>query len=451
MGWRSGNSRDPHAVMIQNDTTREVSMHVLRRGGNLGRFTSRHRPEIEAQAALSPRFAELSVTFPALLFALSTGYADAELRDIARHTIRCGAPLRSAADAIGLPWWLRRLPPECFEEPLAEIPDGRAFGCRVANLVPDDPVEAARWFARVTTAFQCAGEEYALWIARQRRFPAGVVGGISESLLAAWAWHCLHPDTPGAGVVRCPWSDTMSLKRALEEAKAWSLRLDLAVAIGAGIEDSWFPAGTFGNFEFVPLVRLDDFLSESLAMNNCLDQFADQVRLGQTRVFSIRKGGRPVADVEIGAHDDDCAVPRIVQLRGPRNRRAGPEIWQAALAWLACQTFRPLPRAMETTDRQRRQQLIRAIWRPMMDCIKGKPVEGRLQALAFGQEVSRSYRAFQVAPSLEESVPPERAVARRAESPLARRREIDALNVQRTDADYRDEEQPDARQPAILE
>jgi hypothetical protein len=87
-----------------------------------------------------------------------------------------------------------------------------------------------------------------------------------------------------------------------------------------------------------------------------------------------------------------------VQLRGPRNRRAAPEIWQATLGWLSQQTFRPLPRISETSDRPRRQQLIRAIWRPMLDSVKGTAMEPRIQALSFGKEISRSYRAFQGAP-----------------------------------------------------
>jgi hypothetical protein len=344
---------------------------------------------------------ELAETFPALLFALATGYSDARRRDTAHLLIRGGAPLRDIADLLGLPWWLRRLPPESFVEPLDFLPDGTAFALRIVNLVPSDPAEASAWLSRTLFAYHAVGEAYALWIARQRRFPGGVIGDISESLLAAWAWHSLHPRTPGQSVVRTPWSDAISLRRALEEAKSWSQRIDLAVALGAGIEDTWFPAGAFGPFEFVPLSRLEDFLSEALAMNNCLDQFADQVRTGRTRVFSIRKGGRIVADVEIGAHDDDCAVPRIVQLRGPRNRRAGPEIWQATLSWLAGQAFRPLPRIGEAADRTRRQQLIRAIWRPMMDSLKGTPMEKRLQAVAFGKEISRSFRAFQGTPETE--------------------------------------------------
>ena len=366
--------------------------------GELARFEHRHRRAIEKLTSSSRRVEELAATFPALLFALATGWAPPDKRDMALRLVQGGAPLRQVAKLLGLPWWLRRLPPECFCESLpSEIPDGGEFAHRIANLVPNDPSDATRWLARTLSAHAISGREYALWVARQRRFPSGVTGEISETLLAAWAWFSCHPDEAAFATIRTPWSGDISLRRALEEAKAWSLRLDLAVALGPGLTDSWFPRGECGAFEFVPLLRLDEFLAESVAMSNCLDQFADQIRAGRTRVFSIRKAGRPVADVEVGAHADDPAIPNVVQLRGLRNRRAGAEVWQATLAWLSAQTFRPLPRLNEATERARRQQLIRALWRPLLDQVKGTPAERRLQAVAFGKEISRSFGDFQVA------------------------------------------------------
>ena len=383
------------------ETTRDLYHSPLGLSGRLTRFARPHRAAIESLAVSSPRVEELAETFPGLLFALATGFGGAKRRHEAVRLIHTGALLRDVTDLIGLPWWLRRLPPEAFQSPLDGLPNGVAFSLRIGNLVPSEPAETRAWLARTLFAHRTVGENYALWIARQKRFPSGVAGEITETLLAAWAWHSRHPDTPAYPLLRTQWSDGIGLRRALEEAKAWSRRIDLAVALGTGIEDMWFPGGMCGAVEFVPLARLEHFLSEAQAMNNCLDQFADQVRRGRSRVFSIRKAGRIVADIEIGPHDDDCCVPRIVQLRGPRNRRVGPEIWQVALTWLAAQEFRPLPRVNEATDRHRRQQLIRAIWRPLMDDLKGASGEKRVQALAFGKEVSRSFRAFQVAPATE--------------------------------------------------
>ena len=67
---------------------------------------------------------DLAETFPALLFALSTGFGSAPKRDRSFDLICAGASLRYAADALGLPWWLRKLPAQAFTEPLPSFPAG---------------------------------------------------------------------------------------------------------------------------------------------------------------------------------------------------------------------------------------------------------------------------------------------------------------------------------------
>jgi hypothetical protein len=100
--------------------------------------------------------------------------------------------------------------------------------------------------------------------------------------------------------------------------------------------------GKAAGFDFVALRTVEDFVAESEALENCLDQYADQLHTGLTAVFSIRKGARRVACVEIGLHDEEVSMPNIVQLRAARNRRAPPEIWQATYSWIGGQRLMPL-------------------------------------------------------------------------------------------------------------
>ena len=109
--------------------------------------------------------------------------------------------------------------------------------------------------------------------------------------------------------------------------------------------------GSRHGLHFVALRTAEEFIREAAAMDNCLDQFADRLEQGSSRVFSIRKNGRSVADLEIGAHDEEPSMPAVRQLRGPRNRRARPQLWQAAYAWLGAQDVRrhlPPPRSAPT-------------------------------------------------------------------------------------------------------
>ncbi|MGI9407944.1 MAG: PcfJ domain-containing protein [Hyphomicrobiaceae bacterium] len=309
----------------------------------LADFHDDYREPVRELSSMSLRMEELAESFPALLFALATGYGDPEKRAKVFDMIIEGAPLKNVAATFGLPIWLRKLPPQAFSDPIRNVPDGDGFARRIANFVPKSPLNSAAWFSRVCDAYAFAGADYMLWMARHKRFPFGSDGQDALMLMGAWAWASLHPGSDAHNLLRMPWMPDISLKRAYDEARAWERRVDLAITLGAGTQDTWFAGDTVNGFEFVPITTVEEFLAEARAMGNCLDQYADPINNTHVRVFSIRKDSEPIANIEIAPHDDDCLMPGIEQLRGPRNNRAAPEIWQAAYSWLGQQTFRVFP------------------------------------------------------------------------------------------------------------
>ena len=78
----------------------------------------------------------------------------------------------------------------------------------------------------------------------------------------------------------------MSFKRAREELAAWRQRLRLIECLGPGIESPWLADGTASGFDFVALRTVDDFIAESEALENCLDQYADQLHSRPHRACS---------------------------------------------------------------------------------------------------------------------------------------------------------------------
>jgi hypothetical protein len=348
---------------------------------------------------------DLADAFPGLLFALVSGYGTAENRERAFELVSDGAPLRQAADALGIAWWLRKLPAGAFTDPLPAFPLDRDFCLHISNLIPRDERLQAIWLTRVSHAFEAGDLAYTLWIARQRELAAP-----PEDLfafMAAWAWFSGRPGLLGHRLLRRPWTPEMSFKRAREELTAWRQRLRLIECLGPGIESPWLADGTAAGFDFVALRTVEDFIAESEALENCLDQYADQLHSGLTAVFSIRKGARRIACVEIGLHDEEVSMPNIVQLRAARNRRAPPEIWQATYGWLGGQRLAPLSPLRHAPKPMQRIEARRQLWSPYLEVLEGTRHAGPFRRMVFQQ-----MRSPGLEPHRTRLLPPRPATAR---------------------------------------
>ena len=157
----------------------------LRRQRRIEAFHPHYRRFIADLTSCSPALEDLADTFPALLFALATGYATPAKRERAFDLVSSGAPLREAADALGLAWWLRKLPPQAFTAPLPAFPRS---GFRLAHRRPD-PARSPSGPALARARQPCPGDggrHYALWVARQPDL-AGSPDDLFK-FMAAWAW-----------------------------------------------------------------------------------------------------------------------------------------------------------------------------------------------------------------------------------------------------------------------
>ena len=163
------------------------------------------------------------------------------------------------------------------------------------------------------------------------------------------------------------------LARRRPGAAAWLESAGVAVALAGAVAHeafvvdavAWLSEGSALGYEFVELRTIDDFIAESDTMDNCLDSFSEKLESGVSYVFSIRRNGSPVADIEIGVHPVEPTMPSIVQLRGPKNKRAHPEIWRAAYSWLGSQELPPVPPQVVNSAARRRAW--RALWKPYLE------------------------------------------------------------------------------------
>ncbi len=326
---------------------------------------------------------DLATTFPALLFALTTGYATPERRRAALLAVMTGARLKMAAQILGLPFWMRRLPPAALTGPLPELPDDRDFALAIVPALPKDPEAVLPWLDFIGFAERLAGRDICLWFIRNPRLAPPHVSPSDALWMLAWAFYGKHPETIAGRIQRRPWAMRVGARLAREETANWRKRIEGLLALGTGFPNSWFADGQAMGYEIVALRTPEDLFRECAAMRNCLDLYA--LRLGhmRSRLFSVRAKGKPVATLELGLRNDEVGVPFIVQLRGVGNRRAAPQVWQAVHAWMGSQSFAHLDR----TPRPKRMSLVlrREIWAPLTEAASAIGMAARIEPLTLGR------------------------------------------------------------------
>lgn len=344
-------------------------------------FAEPYRYAVTDLANHSNALQDLLHSFPCLLFALATGYGDLAARREAYYLIEKGASLKEIAKKLNVPWWMRKLPPEAFSEPLkGPLPDGEEFSRHIVNLIPKDTHATAIWLDKVIRSYQLCNEAFALWVAENKSLYIRD-DGISHDnayleLLASWSWHSQQAEAAAHHLIRNLWHKHINVNKAVEAAKTWYNRVKLIIYLGdKGIEDCWLQGGTVLGFDFVPLRTAEDFLLEAELMGNCLDQYADQICFQRVRVFSIRQNGIPVANLEIGPHEDDRSMPNLEQLRGPENCRVNSLVWRAVYAWMGSQNFVPKSEGPSWTSDIRTEIKQHPIWNPYRHFLSQKHID----------------------------------------------------------------------------
>ncbi len=353
-------------MRIENSSSSPRADAASRRVQRLKRFAPLFRDRIAALTCCAPQAEDLVDSFPGLLVALVSNVGTRQQRAQAFEAILNGDSIKSAAQHLELPIWLRKMPPEAFREPLGRLPSEQQFTAKIANFIPDKAHRTGDWLEQVSFAEEACDSDFALWVAKHCSSVSPSRRKMIFLYMASWAWHSHREETTGYRLIVKPWSPKMGLRRATEELMRWRRRADLACLIGEGIESAWLERSTYAGYDFVPLLTLDDFITESRVMNNCLDQYADRLATGLVRVFSIRRDGMPVADIEIGPTPAKALPPSIVQIKTAKNRQAPLAIWNAAQAWLESQSLKTLSRRPGYVRAADGNDQIEPFWRPFL-------------------------------------------------------------------------------------
>ena len=202
------------------------------------------------------------------------------------------------------------------------------------------------WLRWVAYGSAAAGPAFALWLAQQDVYGIASAGRTPLLPLAAYAWFSSSPGTVGRNLMRRPWSPHMQFEAALGETLAWLDRITLDYCLGWFDANGWYREVYCGVYRFVPLLSRRSLEEEGARMNNCVASYAFKVASGRSLIYSVRRGERRVATLEVVA--DRRGVPTINQLLGPHNRQTPCDVKRTADAWLARRAKCPLSKPVDT-------------------------------------------------------------------------------------------------------
>ncbi len=306
--------------------------------GQLRKFDRGVRARVRAMVRKSDRVADLVRVFPGIVHQLAEPALPQAEREAALSAIEQGRPLKQVSRLLGLPLWMRKLPPDAFDGEIPRLPDDDDFLRRIATRLPRQKRQAKTWLEAVAFANKAAGPEFALWVAeRPEIVPSDMTAEQALRVLAAYAAVCNEGSSPAQRLAAIRWRPEMATDSALCGAMTWLNRARLVTFLRDRKLAPWLSPGKANGYTFEPLLTVDDFLLEAQLMHNCVDQYAVQVCTDRCRLFSVRHDGARVATVEVARHPKEPTVFTITQLKGPSNIPAPLPVWQAAYGWLSKQ------------------------------------------------------------------------------------------------------------------
>jgi hypothetical protein len=327
------------------------------------RFPRHYRRRLRKLVVGSRPLTDLLYSFPAAAFVLATDRRAPERCGEALRRAKQGAPLAAIAALLDLPLWTRRLPPEAFAQPFGPLPGDEEFSRRIVNMLPPKIEVASLWLRSVAFGHEACGQAMALWLAGQQVTATGGQDSLPLLPLAAYTWFSQEaPKEVGHRLIGAPWHAKMPFRIALGETRLWLERvvMDYCLEPQPG-NGAWFKMQRSAGFRFVPLRSAEELREEGDRMDHCVATYAAKAAAGACMIYSIRRGGKRVATMEIVP---GRGAPVIAQLFGPGNIDPGEAVKRAAAGWLAKRGRYPAATADRIAELPVRPSRWEAVWKP---------------------------------------------------------------------------------------
>lgn len=329
----------------------------------ISRFDKNIRANVEKVTASHPYAQDLLWSFPGLLAAMAVA-GDAARRDCAMALVKAGAPLPSIARLLGVPLWVRRLPPEAFSGGVPELPADAEFGLQIANHLPCRAQEAEGWLKTVATAYAAVDASFAVWAARESPKLDASRGAHGVAAIGLYAWFSAHPDSVAGRLVAKPFHADFSVEQARDHACGWleEIQMQLYAPARSARFAHVNRATSVDGIAFERLETPGALRAEGRRMKHCIGRYGNELALGNSLLYSLSEGDLPLATLEVRLQP--TGRPVLWCLSGPGNAEVPHRVWSAVMMWLARWAEREGPEVEAGSLQPPSMKFWIALWKP---------------------------------------------------------------------------------------
>jgi hypothetical protein len=334
---------------LKGEPIAAIDAAALKLKRQIARYAKADRSALRKLAKMSSRHADIIITYPAAALMLARLSGPMIARAEALSLIADGAPLAAIEAALGLPCWLRMLPPEALTHPLpatGAVTDASSdsdFKRLIAPCAPSSFTRHERWMPLVHHARTRGGDRFAAWLGLRLKalhhIPTTLTEGGVE-LLALYADYSARGALVGHSPTPPPWTQKTGMGVALHCAQRWlfCVVLDLQMRQNAHIAPNGGGPTTTpalqNGLHFQRLCTAQDLYAEARLMRNCLPNYLGVAAMGRSWIFSVRGGdGKPIANVEVTPSGSAGQQALLRQMAGPNNASLREDTKEAIYAW----------------------------------------------------------------------------------------------------------------------
>ena len=363
----------PFSADVRVDSGRRSARVPPNATRQLQRFPLKTRRAVSALANRDPRLADLAVSFPALLFVIAVPrhrFAPAPLIE----RVVAGDNLKTLSRLAGLPFWSRRLMPECFDAPIGLLPDCDLVSRQIVNHLPRSPKHAGHWVHAVAETARWGTPEAAVWLARELTREKRPCAASRLPALSLYVWYSSQPHTLAGSLIVKQWDASMRLATAMDHVFDWLESINLYAQLGTTyVEDTWLNPAAFDGYDFKPLRTAADIRREALSMRNCLRSYGEGIVDNRCRLWRIERDGQQIGVMELRRRFD-APLFEIGEIKACNNDAVADAVWWTAYRWLCASNLNAQEPAAATwrivpLDRS----VWLALWRPYWLAKRARP------------------------------------------------------------------------------